>query len=120
MQAKFLVFFSLLVVLSWVVPNNTSITTKQITSPEQNCSPSSKNHKYRLGFLGIHPDPNYQILVKHHVMKRNPIPEFFDARTNWPKCRETINNIRDQGECSSCWVSSQKFKSDTCDLYNFF
>lgn len=32
------------------------------------------------------------------------IPAFFDSRTKWPNCH-TITNIRDQGQCGSCWVS---------------
>nr|XP_046918597.1 cathepsin B-like [Dermatophagoides farinae] len=31
------------------------------------------------------------------------IPENFDSRTQWPKCK-TIKQIRDQGTCGSCWA----------------
>ena len=30
------------------------------------------------------------------------LPEFFDARQKWPDC-PTIGEIRDQGNCGSCW-----------------
>ncbi|XP_062979786.1 cathepsin B isoform X1 [Elgaria multicarinata webbii] len=31
------------------------------------------------------------------------LPESFDSRQQWPKC-PTINEIRDQGSCGSCWA----------------
>lgn len=33
------------------------------------------------------------------------IPESFDARTNWPKCKN-IGMVTDQGSCIACWVSN--------------
>lgn len=33
------------------------------------------------------------------------IPESFDARTKWPKCK-TIGVVTDQGTCTACWVSA--------------
>lgn len=33
------------------------------------------------------------------------LPESFDAREQWPNC-PTIREIRDQGSCGSCWVST--------------
>lgn len=32
------------------------------------------------------------------------LPTSFDARAKWPNCI-TIQEIRDQGACGSCWVS---------------
>ncbi len=32
------------------------------------------------------------------------IPDSFDARTQWPNC-PSIDDIRDQAACGSCWVS---------------
>ncbi|KAI5651917.1 papain family cysteine protease domain-containing protein [Phthorimaea operculella] len=31
------------------------------------------------------------------------LPEYFDARDNWPEC-PSLNEIRDQGSCASCWA----------------
>lgn len=31
------------------------------------------------------------------------IPKYFDAREEWKHC-STIGEIRDQGNCGSCWV----------------
>ena len=33
------------------------------------------------------------------------LPESFDSRDNWPDC-PTIKEIRDQGNCGSCWAIS--------------
>jgi len=32
------------------------------------------------------------------------IPASFDSAKNWPKCAETINDIRDQSNCGCCWA----------------
>lgn len=32
------------------------------------------------------------------------IPKKFDARKKWRQCK-TIGEVRDQGNCGSCWVS---------------
>lgn len=43
---------------------------------------------------------------------RRDLPDHFDATTNWPDC-PTIQEIRDQGQCSSCWaVASVEAMSD--------
>jgi len=33
----------------------------------------------------------------------DPLPDSFDARTQWPNC-PTIKEVRDQGSCGSSWV----------------
>jgi hypothetical protein len=32
------------------------------------------------------------------------LPDSFDARENWPHCKDIIGTITRQGDCSSCWV----------------
>merc|ERR1719326_705052 len=38
-----------------------------------------------------------------HKIDLEAIPDTFDSRTKWPDC-PSIGNIRDQGECGSCWA----------------
>jgi len=32
------------------------------------------------------------------------VPTEFDSASNWPKCAESITNIRDQSNCGCCWA----------------
>ena len=38
------------------------------------------------------------------------IPDSFDARVQWSHC-PTLMEVRDQGQCGSCWVSSERGSS---------
>uniref|UniRef100_A0A6G1S457 Cathepsin B n=1 Tax=Aceria tosichella TaxID=561515 RepID=A0A6G1S457_9ACAR len=45
--------------------------------------------------------PKLKMTEKH--LQAGSIPKEFDARKQWPNC-PTINEIRDQGSCGSCWA----------------
>jgi C1A family cysteine protease len=34
------------------------------------------------------------------------VPSTFDGREKWPKCKEVMSIIRDQGLCGSCWAQA--------------
>ena len=45
-----------------------------------------------------------KLLPVRNIEPLKDIPSEFDSRTQWPDC-VTIGDIRDQGDCGSCWVS---------------
>ncbi|GBN46698.1 Cathepsin B [Araneus ventricosus] len=59
--------------------------------------------KYIRGLLGVHKDNHkYRLPSIRHAVPGD-LPESFDSREQWPNC-PTINEIRDQGSCGSCWA----------------
>lgn len=56
--------------------------------------------------MGVLPDSDKHRppLLRHQIAENEMIPESFDSRQNWPNC-PTIGEIRDQGNCGSCWVN---------------
>ncbi|EFA09203.1 cathepsin B-like cysteine proteinase 4 [Tribolium castaneum] len=92
--------------LSWSNPNVT-LLINQINSQQSSWTARINpfdDIESRLGFLGIHPDPNFQLEVLEWEEPRTVIPATFDAREYWPQCKDVIGNIRNQGKCGSCWA----------------
>jgi len=60
---------------------------------------------YIRGLMGALDTPWYLRLPerKPHRIEGLHIPKEFDSRQKWPNC-ESINEIRDQGSCGSCWA----------------
>lgn len=61
---------------------------------------------YIKGLMGVHPQSKEFRLPEKNLQAANfaDLPENFDSREQWKDC-PTINEIRDQGSCGSCWVS---------------
>lgn len=43
-------------------------------------------------------------IMKHVIDDSTDVPESFDSRTQWSKCK-TVSEVADQSACGSCWVS---------------
>uniref|UniRef100_A0A8D8VCC3 Cathepsin B-like cysteine proteinase 6 n=1 Tax=Cacopsylla melanoneura TaxID=428564 RepID=A0A8D8VCC3_9HEMI len=46
------------------------------------------------------------IPIISHSDYTQDIPEAFDARQEWPQCKELIGKVWNQGSCQSCWAIS--------------
>lgn len=46
---------------------------------------------------------DHSLLFSVHNVEGIKLPDSFDPRQQWPNC-PTIQQIRDQGSCGSCWV----------------
>lgn len=96
----------------------------------RNFHPSTSKSYFR-NLMGVHPDSkNYLEAPRLIGSIRDDLPENFDSRTHWPNC-PTIQEIRDQGSCGSCWafgaveamsdrVSIFYYSSNFCSEYRSF
>jgi cysteine peptidase C len=63
-----------------------------------------KEIKRRLGYRPTI-DPSQMLPHKVYPASGDSLPDSFDAAVAWPHC-STINTIRDQADCGSCWAVS--------------
>ena len=74
--------------------------------------------KRLMGVLNVGKITEY-LAVKEHD-DAGDIPDEFDSRVQWPNC-PTIKEIRDQGNCGSCWaISAVEAMSDRWVYFNQF
>ena len=60
-----------------------------------------QDQTYFKKYLGVL-DTKSKLVEKQDVIDEN-LPSTFDSREAWPNC-ESIKEIRDQGDCGSCWA----------------
>ncbi|KAJ8926212.1 hypothetical protein NQ314_021432 [Rhamnusium bicolor] len=60
---------------------------------------------YLKKLVGVLETPTTDLLPQkqHASLEAVDIPEFFDARDEWPQC-DSVSEIRDQAACGSCWA----------------
>ena len=62
---------------------------------------------------GVVPTPENKKIPVKNIVASTDLPDTFDSRTQWPMC-PTIKEVRDQGDCGSCWVSLGQEKKYPC------
>jgi len=77
---------------------------------------ANASRKEAQAIMGTIVDPMWTIngVESAHLTVDGPgdLPAQFDSRTNWSECAATIDHIRDQSNCGSCWAHG------TTEAYN--
>jgi cathepsin B len=75
-------------------------------------------YTYVKKLCGVVPTPENKKLPVKNIVASTDLPDTFDSRTQWPMC-PTIKEVRDQGDCGSCWVSlgQEKTGKDNFSCY---
>jgi len=89
-----------------VVLENEDAIVEKINSMKTTWTAVKSNAKttYKLGVAMDYS----KVFREEAILRVLPInaapPAEFDCRTQWPSCVGDINDIRDQGQCGSCWA----------------
>jgi len=72
-------------------------------NPEWAANLSMSEAKHLMGHID---DPTLERVPEDSLgaFAGSGMPESFDTREAWPKCKEIISHVRDQGKCGSCWA----------------
>jgi len=56
------------------------------------------------------------LILEKQFLESVELPDEFDSRVKWGSMCPSLNEVRDQGNCGSCWVSFCYLSQDTIKL----